>query len=146
MNRNARVFTPRTIESAAKSKAKEISNNVLMPTPNIESQKVPLSYKDVENQKEGEEFLRMIKKSDYKVVDKLKHTPSKISMMSLLLSYEAHRVSLMKVLSVANIIKYIILDQFDEVIENVTAGNFLGFNDKELTLKGKITTKTFISL
>lgn len=39
---------------------------------------------------EGHEFLKLIKKSDFKIVDQLGHTPSKISILSLLLSYEAH--------------------------------------------------------
>lgn len=79
----------------------------------------------------------MIKKSDYKVVDQLNQTPSKISMLSLLLSFEADRDSLMKVLSVAHITKDITVYKFDDVIANVTTGNFLGFNDDELPSEGK---------
>lgn len=51
------------------------------------------SPKAVSSQKEVEKFLRIIKKSDYRVVDQLSHTPSKISILSLLLSLEAHRES-----------------------------------------------------
>lgn len=96
-----------------------------------------MSPKAATTQKEAEEFMRMIKKSDYKVVDQLKHTSSKISMLPLFLSSEAHRNSTVKVLSAAHITKYITVDQFDEVIANVTIGNFLGFNGKELPSKGK---------
>lgn len=79
----------------------------------------------------------MIKKSDYKVVDQLKQTSSKISMLSLLLNSESHINSLMEVLSATHITKDIKVDQFDEVITNVTIGNFLGFNDEELPSEGK---------
>jgi hypothetical protein len=55
----------------------------------------PIFVKDVD------ELLRIIKKSDYKVVDQLIQTPSKISILSLLLCSEAHREELLKVLNVA---------------------------------------------
>lgn len=105
MNRSGQVFAPRIIEFAAKAKEKEIANNIPMPTANIESQGKPLFPKVAENQKEAKELLRMIKKSDYKVVDQLKQTPPKISMLSLLLSSEAYRKSLTKVLSASHIQK-----------------------------------------
>lgn len=35
--------------------------------------------------------LKLIKKSDFNMVDQLLHTPSKISVLSLLMSLEAHR-------------------------------------------------------
>lgn len=36
---------------------------------------------------EIQEFLKLIKKSDFKIVDQLNQTPSKISILSLLLSF-----------------------------------------------------------
>jgi len=48
-----------------------------------------------------DEILRLIKKSEYKIVDHLLQTPSKISIFSLLLSSEAHRNILLKVLEQA---------------------------------------------
>ena len=42
------------------------------------------------SQQEMEEILKIIKKSDFNVVEQLGHTPSKISMLSLLLCSEAH--------------------------------------------------------
>lgn len=49
------------------------------------------------------EFLRHIKKSDYKVVDHLNQTPSKISMLELLMSYEAHREELIMFLRATHV-------------------------------------------
>ena len=43
---------------------------------------------------EDAEFLRIIKKSDYKIIDQLHQTPSKISILSLLMSSPAHRSAL----------------------------------------------------
>jgi uncharacterized protein (DUF1499 family) len=93
-----------------------------------------LSPKTGVTREEAEEFLRIIKKSDYKVVDQLNQTPSKISMLSLQLNSEAHMNLLLKVLSAAHITKDITIEQFDDVIACVTTGNFLGFNDDELSI------------
>ncbi|KAI5446180.1 hypothetical protein KIW84_014147 [Lathyrus oleraceus] len=123
------------------AKGKEIASHVQIPTPNTNSQETNLSPKVVVTHEEAEEFLRIIKKSDYKVVDQLNQTPSKISMLSLLLSSEAHRNSLMRILIASHITKDITVKQFDDVIACVTTGNFLGLNDDELPPEGKIHNK-----
>ncbi|GAU50475.1 hypothetical protein TSUD_409600 [Trifolium subterraneum] len=50
---------------------------------------------------DSDEVLKMIKRSEYKIVDQLLQTPSKISMLSLLMNSDAHRDALMKVLDQA---------------------------------------------
>lgn len=57
------------------------------------------------------------------MVSSLNQTPSKISILSFLLSSKAHMDSLMRVLSVAHITRDIIVEQFDDVIARVTTGN-----------------------
>ncbi|XP_050915885.1 uncharacterized protein LOC127130978 [Lathyrus oleraceus] len=135
MTRSGRVFAPRTADTSAKAKGKEAA--VQIPIPNQKMQDMHLSPKAAVTREEAEEFLRIIKKSDYKVVNQLNQTPSKISMLSLLLNSEAHMNSLLKVLSVAHITKDIKIEQFDDVIACVTTRNFLGFNDDELPIEGK---------
>ncbi|XP_058782859.1 uncharacterized protein LOC131657480 [Vicia villosa] len=49
--------------------------------------------------KEMEEFLKIIKKSEYKVVDQLSQTQSKISILQLLLCSETHRNALLRLLN-----------------------------------------------
>ncbi|XP_050896908.1 uncharacterized protein LOC127103720 [Lathyrus oleraceus] len=137
MTRSGRVFAPRVVDASTKAKGKEIATPVQIPVPNQEMQDLHLSPKAAVTREEAEEFLRIIKKSDYKVVDQLNQTPSKISMLSLLLNSEAHRNSLLKVLSATHITKDITIEQFDDVIACVTTGNFLGFNDDELPVEGK---------
>lgn len=39
---------------------------------------------------EGHKFLKVIKISDFKIIDQMGQTPSKISILSLLLTSEAH--------------------------------------------------------
>lgn len=118
-----------------------MSTDVQIPTSSTESQEVHLSPKATTTQGEVEEFMRIIKKSNYKVVDQLNQTPSKISMMSLLLSSGAHMDSLMRVFNVTHITKDITVEQFDDAIACVTTSNFLGFNDGELSSEGKSHNK-----
>ena len=55
------------------------------------------------SKKEMKEILRIIKKSDYDVVEYLGQTPSKISMLALLLCSEAHAKALVKFLKTAHV-------------------------------------------
>jgi hypothetical protein len=96
---------------------------------------VGLSKKTIP-QGDAEEFLRIIRKSDYKIIDQLGQTPSKISILSLLLSSEAHRNTLMKILNEAHVTKDITVDQFDGVVANITTSRYLGFNKDELPVEG----------
>ncbi|GAU28982.1 hypothetical protein TSUD_391830 [Trifolium subterraneum] len=87
-------------------------------------------------QEDVEEFLRIIQKSDYKIIDQLGQTPSKISMLSLLLSSEAHRDTLLKILNEAHVTKDITVDQFNGVVANIATSRYLGFNEDELPSDG----------
>lgn len=86
---------------------------------------------------EVEEFLRLIKKSDYKLVDQLNQTPSKISMLALLMSSEAHREALMKFLRAAHVPQEISANQCEAVVANISASSCLGFNDDEFPPEGR---------
>lgn len=61
------MFAPRTADISTKTKGKEVA--VQIPIPNQEMQDMHLSPKAAVTREEAEEFLRIIKKSDYKVVD-----------------------------------------------------------------------------
>ena len=47
----------------------------------------------------------------------------------------------MKVLSYAHVAEEIIVNQFDNVVANLTSGSYLGFNDSELPPKGRSHNK-----
>ena len=70
--------------------------------------------------KDSDEILKLIKRSEYKVVDQLLQTPFKIFIMSLLLNSDAHREALIKVLNQAYVDHDVTLGQFDSIVENVT--------------------------
>lgn len=127
ITRSGRVFSPEqppkknTLES---SKGKE----------EVGSWEVP-SKKGVPQQ-EAKKFLRLIRKSDYKVVDQLNQTPSKISILSLLLSYKDHIGTLLKILNEERVTHDITVNQFEKVVASITANNFLGFSSEELPSEG----------
>ncbi|XP_050902856.1 uncharacterized protein LOC127115319 [Lathyrus oleraceus] len=127
MTRSGRVFAP---EQPSKGKTLEGSKK-----------KETKSSKKTIAQEEAEEFLRLIRKSDYKVVDQLSQTPSKISILSLLLSFEAHTESLLKILNEAHVTQDMTVNQFDDVVANITASNCLGFTNDELPPEGHAHNK-----
>jgi len=86
---------------------------------------------------DSDENLKLIKRSEYKVVDQLLQTSSKISIMSLLLNSDAHWEALLKVLDQAYVDHKVTLGQFENIVGNVTACNNLGFSGEELPAEGK---------
>lgn len=91
------------------------------------------SKKEVSQEGAGE-FFWIINKRVYKVVDQLNQTSSKIYMLSLLLSSEAHITTLMKILSEDHVTKDIIVDQFDILVANIAYSSCLGFSDEDLPM------------
>lgn len=92
---------------------------------------------EVISQDNTDEFLKLIKRSDYRVVDQLHQTPSKISILSLLINSEAHRTALMKVLKQAHVGQDITVNQFDGIVNNITSCRNLSFSDEDLTNEGR---------
>ncbi|XP_050908422.1 uncharacterized protein LOC127122059 [Lathyrus oleraceus] len=127
LTRRGRVFTPVILRSG--KPVVEKPNNVKAPLVIPESRPI----QDVE----AGEFLRLIQKSDYKVVDQLLQTQSKIFVMSLLLNSEAHRKALLKFLGKAYVNPNVTVDHFDHVVGNITCCNILSFSDNALPAEGK---------
>ena len=84
-----------------------------------------------------DEILKIIKRSDFKIVEQLGQTPSKISMLSLLLFFDAHARTLIKFLKKAHVPHETTTDQFENCVASLTADNGLGFSDADLTPLGK---------
>lgn len=81
--------------------------------------------------------MRIIKKSDYKVVDQLNQTPSKILILSLLMCSEAHRYTLVKFLRTTHVPHEISVCRFEGVVNNIASSISLGFSDDELPPEGR---------
>lgn len=80
-------------EMSAKNKGKQVigaSQGQVLPQTKFTSNDV-------------EEFLKIIKRNYYKMVNQLNQTPSKISIQSFLLCSEAHKDALIKFLNAAHV-------------------------------------------
>ncbi|KAI5396216.1 hypothetical protein KIW84_062429 [Lathyrus oleraceus] len=86
---------------------------------------------------DDDEVLRLIKKSEFNMVEQLLQTPSKISVLSLLMNFEAHRQTLKRVLEQAFVEHDVIVDQFDHIVANITSCNNLSFCDEDLLEEGR---------
>ncbi|XP_050878639.1 uncharacterized protein LOC127082445 [Lathyrus oleraceus] len=128
MTRNDQIYTP-DVNIIPQELTREATTAV--PAP---------EYGGVQPEMQSDEaikFLKMIKKSDYKIVDQLHQTPPKIFILSLLLNSQAHREALLKVLAQAHVTQDITVGQFDGVVANITACNTLNFSNEELPKEGQ---------
>ncbi|XP_050919544.1 uncharacterized protein LOC127137099 [Lathyrus oleraceus] len=128
ITRSGRIFAPTpipigTINPSTSDKGKQIDG--------AQQRQDPAPSNEVD------EFLRIIKKSDYRVVDQLNQTPSKISMLSLLMCSEAHRDALVKFLRTSHVPQEISFCQFEGVVNNIATSLSLGFSDEELPAEGR---------
>ncbi|XP_050890649.1 uncharacterized protein LOC127096071 [Lathyrus oleraceus] len=107
--------------------------NIANKTPVVQAGQSSIVNQNVDQ----DEVLKLIMKSDFNVVDQLLHTPSKIFVLSLLMSSEAHREALYKVLEKAYVEHDVTIDKFDGIVANITACNNLSFSDEELPEHGR---------
>ena len=71
------------------------------------------------------------------MVEQLGQTPSKISMLSLLLCSEAHEKALIAFLKTAHVPQETSADNSKDCVASLTADNGMGFSDADLTPKGR---------
>ncbi|XP_058726057.1 uncharacterized protein LOC131597370 [Vicia villosa] len=135
MTRSGRVFNPTqnarddNEEALAQAKGKRVVEDTVDQGQSSNSEDTVA--------KEMEEFLKIIKKSEYKVVDQLSQTQSKISILQLLLCSETHQNALLRLLSTAFVPPEILVNQLEGVVSNINAGNGLGFTDADLPSEGR---------
>jgi hypothetical protein len=120
-----------------------IGNAVSIPNPTLVVKpssmlRTPASVGISGNTKEDcDDMLKLNKRSEYNVIDHLLQTPSKISVLSLLLNSEPHREALQKVLDVAYVDHDVTIEQFDSIVANITDCNNLSFCDADLPEEGR---------
>ncbi|XP_039057447.1 uncharacterized protein LOC120200765 [Hibiscus syriacus] len=81
---------------------------------------------------EAMEFLKFLKHSEYSIVEQLHKLPSRISILALLLSSEAHQDALLKVLNQTFVPKDVPVEKIDRLVTNIQADNFISFSDDEI--------------
>ena len=74
---------------------------------------------------EANEFLRIIQQNEFKVIEQLNKTPSRVSLLELLMSSEPHRKLLVKIFYVAHVAQDISVEGFEGIVNNITANNTL---------------------
>ncbi|XP_016676201.1 uncharacterized protein [Gossypium hirsutum] len=92
-------------------------------------------------EKEAREFLKFLKHSEYSVVEQLHKQPAHISVLALLLSSKTHQSALMKVLNETYVADDISVNKLDHLVNNISADNFIFFNDDEIPPGGMGSTK-----
>ncbi|XP_017640134.1 uncharacterized protein LOC108481524 [Gossypium arboreum] len=92
-------------------------------------------------EEEAKEFLKFLKQSEYSVVKQLRKQPTRISVLALLLSSEVHREALMNVLNEIYVTHDISVNKLDRLVNNISADNFIYFNDDEILPGGRGSTK-----
>ncbi|XP_006574116.1 uncharacterized protein [Glycine max] len=81
---------------------------------------------------EAGEFLRIIQQIEFKVIEQLNKTLTRVSLLELLMSSEPHRALLVKVLNEAHVAQDISTKGFGGLVNNIIAKNYLTFAEKEI--------------
>ncbi|XP_040942236.1 uncharacterized protein [Gossypium hirsutum] len=92
-------------------------------------------------EEEAVEFLKFLKYNEYNVVKQLHKQSARISVLALLLNLEVHRNALMKMLNETYVSKDIFVSKLDRLVNNISADNFIFFNDDEIPPGGMGSTK-----
>ncbi|XP_060216873.1 uncharacterized protein LOC132644302 [Lycium barbarum] len=85
---------------------------------------------------EAAEFWKKIQTKDYSIEERLKKTPAQISIISLLMSSEAYRDALVKVLSGVSISNEMTSETLATTIGRMVEANKISFHDDELPPEG----------
>ncbi|KAI5438373.1 hypothetical protein KIW84_024207 [Lathyrus oleraceus] len=135
LTRNSRVFG-----SVFPKNMEDVSVNKKVDIPVVESVSAPRCQSGESSglkPNDDDEVLRLIKNSEFNMVEWLLQTPSKISVLSLLMNSEAHREALQKFLEQAYVEHDVTVDQLDHIVANITSCNNLSFCDEELPEEGR---------
>lgn len=133
---SSRILTSARVIPAVVQKSASIPVEEPVKERNTGKGKAGEQPKEVDYE-DPDEILKLIKRSEYRVVDKLLQTSAKISIMSLLSNSGAHRDALKKVLDQAFMDYDVTLGQFENIVGNVTACNNLSFSDEDLPAEEK---------
>ena len=86
---------------------------------------------------EAKEFLKVIRNLEYSVIHLLNKSPAQISILALLLSFEALYNAILKVLKETHIPTSATESAFEGMVSTILATNQISFMDDELPSKGR---------
>ncbi|PKI61318.1 hypothetical protein CRG98_018309 [Punica granatum] len=125
ITRSGRVYENPTATDKGKAPAAEIEAIPGVP---------PTPPKKV-TEEEAEAFMKIIKASEYKVVEQMAKSPAHISLLALLLSSEPHREALLRVLTAAQVPKGTPPNRIEETVSSIFS-NTISFSNDELPSEG----------
>ncbi|PKI35060.1 hypothetical protein CRG98_044549 [Punica granatum] len=102
--------------------------------PGVAPEASSIPHKKV-TEEEAEAFMKIIKASEYKVVEQMGKSPAHISLLALLLGSELHREVLLKILTAAQVPKETAPDLIAETVGSIFSNN-ISFSDDELPSEG----------
>ena len=79
----------------------------------------PVATKNPVTKEEAEEFLKKMKAQDYSIVEKLRKTPTQISLLSLLIHSDKHRQVFMKILNEAHVMDKISVNHLEKIANKI---------------------------
>ena len=91
-----------------------------------------VEYKKSVTNEEANKFLKVVKQSEYKIIEKMHHTPTRISLVSLFLNLEPHHKVLLDILNKVYVGHGILMEKFSEIIGNIMFLNSIDFKDDEI--------------
>ncbi|RDY04761.1 hypothetical protein CR513_11483, partial [Mucuna pruriens] len=103
----------------------------------VKKDKAPEVPKRIVIEGEAMEFLKLIHHNEYEMLGQLHKTPTRVSLLSLLINSEDHRNLLLKVLNDAYVAQDIIPENFEGIINNITTIRHLSFFEDEIPAEGR---------
>ncbi|PKI67386.1 hypothetical protein CRG98_012223 [Punica granatum] len=125
ITRSGRVYENPAATDKGKAPAVEIE--AILEVPPTPPKKV--------TEEEAEAFMKIVKASEYKVVEHMAKSLAHISLLALLLSSEPHREALLRVLTSAQVPKETPPDRIEETVSSIFS-NTVSFSDDELPSEG----------
>jgi hypothetical protein len=125
LTRSGHCFTPKELEKQRKAKGKKV----------IDYDKEPEVNKPM-TEEETNEFLKVMKHSEYCIMVQLKKTFARISIMLLILSSEPYQNTLQKILNEAYVPQDIEHKIIKHLVGRIHATNFLYFTKDKLNSEG----------
>ena len=109
--------------------------------PKEKDMTIESSHQSKADEKEGERLTRLMKASEYKIAEQLARTPAQISLMSLLISSEAHREALFKVLKEVRVPQGVAETTLEHIVSSIFAMDQITFSSDEMEEGGEQHTK-----
>ncbi|RDX95815.1 hypothetical protein CR513_21598, partial [Mucuna pruriens] len=99
--------------------------------------RAPEMLKRIVTEGGAKEFLKVIRHSEYEMLDQLHKTLACVSLLYMLINLEGHRNLLLKVLNDAHVAQDITPEKFEGTINNITTSRHLSFYEDEIPIEGR---------